>query len=375
MVRIAHLADTHLGYKQYNLLEREQDIYDVLEEIASKILEERVDIVLHSGDLFDSSRPPAKAYYEFKKFLSKLDKIKVYAILGDHDRPKKLGLPPHILFEDKIEILGISAASYSILNINGEEILIAGISNLSQRYREVLIEELKKLDIQAAKYKTSVLMLHQAIDKFSYGEVFELKLDELPRNFKYYALGHLHTRTRASHGEGELAYAGSTEIIRRDEISGWERRGKGFNLVDIEGGKVSVVEVKIESIRPQIRAKLSYANFQRELEALVNSIGEDAKLPVVHAIIEGREIDRQSVHQALNEALAGKTLLIRPEFKEESEEERELPSSININEFLKEYLQSEELAELGYELFKFLRYGDVEEAKKIAGEYFKKRGE
>ena len=38
MVRIAHLADTHLGYKQYNLEEREKDIYDVLEEIGDKIL-------------------------------------------------------------------------------------------------------------------------------------------------------------------------------------------------------------------------------------------------------------------------------------------------------------------------------------------------
>ncbi len=43
MVRIAHLADTHhLGYKQYNLDEREKDIYDGLFEISDKILEEHV---------------------------------------------------------------------------------------------------------------------------------------------------------------------------------------------------------------------------------------------------------------------------------------------------------------------------------------------
>ena len=34
MVRIAHFADTHLGYKQYNLDEREKDIYDALDEIG-----------------------------------------------------------------------------------------------------------------------------------------------------------------------------------------------------------------------------------------------------------------------------------------------------------------------------------------------------
>ncbi|MEM2991036.1 MAG: DNA repair exonuclease, partial [Halobacteria archaeon] len=262
MVRIAHLADTHLGYKQYNLEEREQDIYDALEEIASKILEESVDIVLHSGDLFDSWRPTARAYYEFKKFLNKLDKmkVKVYTILGDHDRPKKLGLPPHRLFEDKIEILGIASAEHRILKLNDEELFIAGISNLNRRYREVLLQELKKLDIQAAKYKKSILMLHQAIDKFAPEEVFEVKLEELPRNFKYIAMGHLHTRVRATHGNGELAYPGSIEILRRDEITGYEKHGKGFYLIDIEGDEARISEVKL-NVRPQIKAKLSYAEF------------------------------------------------------------------------------------------------------------------
>jgi exonuclease SbcD len=41
VVRIAHVADTHLGFRQYNLDEREQDIYEVMDEIADKILEER----------------------------------------------------------------------------------------------------------------------------------------------------------------------------------------------------------------------------------------------------------------------------------------------------------------------------------------------
>ena len=58
MVRIAHFADTHLGYKQYNLDEREKDIYTALDDIGEKILEEHADIVIHSGDLFDSPVPP-----------------------------------------------------------------------------------------------------------------------------------------------------------------------------------------------------------------------------------------------------------------------------------------------------------------------------
>ena len=376
MVRIAHLGDTHLGYRQYNLDEREQDIYDVLDEVADKILEEEVDIVVHSGDLFDSWRPTTQAYYVFKNFLNKLDrKVKIFTILGDHDSPKRRGMPPHMLFDDRIEILGINGADHRVLNLNGEEVLVAGISNLSRRYREILVEELKKLDVLAEKYKCSVLMLHQAIDKFfPFEEVFELKLDEVPRNFNYYAMGHLHARVRASHGSGELAYSGSTEIMRKKEIGEWEKHGKGFYVVDIEGERTSVREVNIGKIRPQISMKLSYADFQSELEDLASSLKDYAKLPIVHVAVEGKQIDRQGVHQALTEALAGKVLQVRPDFIEEADKRMvELkPGSFNINEMLSEYLQDKEISGLSFELYRCLRYGDVDEAKKIADEYFKR---
>jgi len=376
MIRIAHLADTHLGYKQYNLDEREQDLYDVLDETADKVLKERVDILIHSGDLFESARPTTRAYYEFKKFLSKLDgKIKIFTILGDHDTPKRRGMPPHMLFEDRIEILGITGADHRILRIDGEEVLIAGISHFGRRYRDLLIQELEKLDSLAAKYTTSILMLHQAIEKFfTREEVFELRLDEVPRNFRYCAMGHLHTRVRASHGDGELAYSGSTEIIRRDEIVGWEKHGKGCHIIDIDDEKIQINEFNAESIRPQMQVKLHYSNFQNDLETLVNSIQKSTKLPIVHANVEGKEIDRQYVYQALTEALADKALQIRPEINEAHERQLEeiKPGSFNINQILKEYLKDETTAELGYELFKLLRYGEVEEAKKVAEEYFSK---
>ena len=52
-MKFAHLADTHLGYRQFGLLEREKDFYEVFDKIIDKIIEEKVDFVIHSGDLFD----------------------------------------------------------------------------------------------------------------------------------------------------------------------------------------------------------------------------------------------------------------------------------------------------------------------------------
>lgn len=377
LVRVAHVSDTHLGFRQYNIDEREEDIYNAMEEIADKILKERAEIVVHTGDLFDSSRPTAKAYYAFKKFLSKLEgKVPFFSILGDHDSPKRRDMPPQTIFEDKIHILGIGSGSYEVMSIKGQEVLVAGISYLGQRYNELLKSELKKLDSIATKYSLSILMLHQAIDKFfPFEGLYDLRMDELPRNFSYYAMGHLHKRIRSSLGKGELAYAGSTEIIRDDEIQEWKSHGKGFYLIDIKKDNVEVNEINLESIRPQFKVKLNYDKLENEIKKLAESFKHYSKKPIVHIEVEGKQIDRQEVYQLLNEVLSNEVLHFR--YKIHEEEERKLEElktqTINVRDALKEYFNNdEELANFSYELFQKLRSKELDEAKEIAEEFLKK---
>jgi len=377
MVRIAHLADTHLGYRQYNLEEREKDIYDVMEEIGDKILEEHADIVIHSGDLFDSPRPTTQAYYAFKKFLKRLDgKAEFFAVLGDHDKPKVRSMPPHKLFDDQIQTLGVSGdAEHQQISVNSEKVLVVGISHLSRTYRSVLVDELKKLENLKMDCDCSVLVLHEAIDKFfPFEEACEIGLTELPRNFTYYAMGHLHARIKASHGKGELTYPGSSEIIRSDEIAGWKKFGKGFYIADINGDKVDVTEVNLESIRPQIEVKLSYARFKEELDEFIRSLDKGEKLPIVHVRVEGKEIDRQSVNQALNQALTGKVLTFRHAIIEESQMRLPeiKPGSFHINQVLSDYLKDKEVAQLAIDMLKHLRQGDTDGAKSVADGYFER---
>jgi len=377
MVRVAHLADTHLGYKQYNLDEREKDIYDALDEIGNKILEEHADIVVHCGDLFDSPRPTPQAYRAFKKFLSKLDgKAKVFAVLGDHDRPKSRGVAPHVLFEDQMQILGVGGtAQHQQVKVGGKDVLVAGLSNLSRTYRPLILEELKKLGGLQLNGKQGILLLHEGIDKFlPFEGAIELCLDEIPRNFDYVAMGHLHQRIKASFGEGELAYPGSSEIISRTEINGWKKIGKGFYVVDLEGDDVEVRDVNLECIRPQVEAKLNYAHLEDSLRELVKTFEGMLKLPLVHVVVEGKDIDRQSVHQTLTRALANVALGFRPEIVEDSE--MRLPElragSFNVNQVIQDFFKDEKVAGLALEMWKYLRVGDSDEAQKIADEYFQK---
>lgn len=380
MVRIAHLADTHLGCRQYNLEERENDIYDVLEEIGDRILEEHADIVVHSGDLFDSPRPPTRAYYAFRRFLRRLDaKVEFFAVLGDHDKPKVRGMPPHMLFDDQVKILGANGnAEHQELSVHGEKVLVAGISNLSRMYRPILVEELKKLESLKKDCDCHILMLHEAIDKFfPFEEACEICLTELPKSFTYYAMGHLHARIKASHGQGKLTYPGSSEIIRSDEIAGWKKSGKGFYIVDIHGEDVQVHDVNLERIRPQVQVKLDYSRFSEQLGEFAESLADNGKLPVVQVSVEGKEVDRQGVHQALTEALAGKVLTFRPTVVEEDQMRMpELkPRTFHVDQVLNDYLKDKEVAQLAVEILKHLRQGDTDGARGVADEYYGKFSE
>jgi hypothetical protein len=98
------------------------------------------------------------------------------------------------------------------------------------------------------------------------------------------------------------------------------------------------------------------------------------KAPVVQVCVEGRDIDRQAVHQTLSEALTGKVLTFRPTITEESEMRLpELkPGSFNVTQVLSDYFKKKEVAELANEMFKHLRQSDTQAAKDVADEYFRK---
>ena len=90
-MKFAHISDTHLGQRQYHLPVREQDIYDALKQAVNKSIEEKVDFVIFSGDIFQDKRPPNEAILLLMQqlILLKKNNIQSYFILGDHDKPKE----------------------------------------------------------------------------------------------------------------------------------------------------------------------------------------------------------------------------------------------------------------------------------------------
>ena len=96
-MRIAHLADTHLGYSAYGKADPESgrnqravDIENSFESAISDILTRDVDLVLHAGDVFHHTRPSWSTLTHFVRQMRRLEwaRIPVVVIAGNHDTPR-----------------------------------------------------------------------------------------------------------------------------------------------------------------------------------------------------------------------------------------------------------------------------------------------
>ena len=111
-----------------------------------------------------------------------------------------------------------------------------------------------------------------------------------------------------------------------------------------------------------------------KLESLVKQVERMEKQPIIHVLVEGKNIDRQNVHQTLTSALTGRVLTFRQEIVEENEQRLPdlKPGSFQVNKVIQDYFKDENTAGLALELWNHLRHRDIDEAKKVAEEYFQK---
>lgn len=97
-MRLVHLADLHIGYRQYQRLtpaginQREADVAGTFKRAIDRIIELRPDFVLIGGDVFHSVRPsnPAilHAFLQFARLVSALPDAKIVMVAGNHDTPR-----------------------------------------------------------------------------------------------------------------------------------------------------------------------------------------------------------------------------------------------------------------------------------------------
>jgi DNA repair exonuclease SbcCD nuclease subunit len=90
MTKILHVSDTHLGLRQYRSNVRRSDFADSFDAAVDIAIDEDVDAVIHTGDLFDDPSPNVPTVNRCLDAVSRLESedIPFLAIVGNHERKR-----------------------------------------------------------------------------------------------------------------------------------------------------------------------------------------------------------------------------------------------------------------------------------------------
>lgn len=251
-MKLAHIADPHLGIRQYHrqtpsgINQREADIAHAFRVAVDGVIEARPDAVVVAGDLFHSVRPTNAAivfaFHQFQRLREALPDAPVVLIAGNHDTPRSTETGSILrLFEelgvdvatDEPRRLSYPALDLSVLAVPHQALVGASRPSLrpeGDERRRVLvlhgeIEGVFPFDRSGAEYGGAVLGLEELA----------------PSEWSYVALGHYHVQHRVM---PRVWYAGSLDYVSPNlwgelvDESDHGLHGKGWLLVDVDRGTV-----------------------------------------------------------------------------------------------------------------------------------------
>jgi len=99
-MRLLHTSDWHLGQTLHNH-DRTYEHQCFLDWLADTLVEERIDVLLIAGDIFDTANPSSSAQRQLYRFLqqarARVPHLQVVVIAGNHDSPGRLEAPTPLL--------------------------------------------------------------------------------------------------------------------------------------------------------------------------------------------------------------------------------------------------------------------------------------
>lgn len=99
-MRLLHTSDWHLGQTLHNH-DRTYEHQCFLDWLADTLVDERIDVLLVAGDIFDTANPSSSAQRQLYRFLqqarARAPHLQVVVIAGNHDSPGRLEAPTPLL--------------------------------------------------------------------------------------------------------------------------------------------------------------------------------------------------------------------------------------------------------------------------------------
>ena len=295
----SHISDTHLGLQQYGLEEREQDIYDSFNQAIDISIKDHVDFVIFAGDIFHTPNPSGTAILQMANALKRLKESSIdsFFILGEHDISRMRATPVPYVYHN----LQFSKYVGSGKPVYHKDVMIAGFDKIRKNELQPFEEKFREIDILAKQHNGhKILVLHQGITEVNQFAA-ELNSSDLPKNFTYYAMGHLHDKSVKQFDQlgGPLAYPGSTEMTTSEGIKETE---KGFFEVDISSQEAKPNWIKLDT-RPQFSTKIESEDLDAAISAILEKISAFDKKPIVEIKIIGKDIERDVVQTKISQII------------------------------------------------------------------------
>jgi len=319
-MRLVHLADIHLGFRQYQrqtpmgINQREADVAISLRRVLDKVIELRPELVLIAGDVFHTVRPPnpaiLHAYLEFSRLVKALPATRIVMVAGNHDTALTAETSSILkLFSS----LGIDVVERSPrrLTLHEQDLSILAVPDMPNE-----IQQFKLEPDPAAKY--NVLVLHGEIEGVipRYGE----RLDRAPMKiarrdlhaelWDYVALGHYHVYTKV---EANAFYSGSLDYTSTNpwgEMAEEESAGhgtKGIIEYDLTTKTHTFHRIKPlrewKDLNPLHGGGMSAAALDEAIREVVDGCDGGIEDKIVRLVVREvpRHIVRELDHKALRE--------------------------------------------------------------------------
>lgn len=291
----SHISDTHLGLTQYGLQEREDDVYSVFNESIDTSIKDHVDFVIFAGDIFHVPNPSGTAILQMANALKRLKQndIESFFVLGEHDISRIRSSPIPYVYHN----LGFSKYVGQGIPVTYKDVLIAGFDKIRRGEMSKFYDRFSELDKIAASHQGhKILVMHQGISEINQF-AGELASTDLPKNFTYYAMGHLHDKflKQFSHLGGPIAYPGSIEMTTSEGI---KETQKGFYEVDLSSSEARPIWIKLDT-RPQLSDKVEFENLNESITKIIAKISSYAKKPIIEIKIHGSDIDSDVIQSQI----------------------------------------------------------------------------
>ena len=273
-MKVAHLSDLHLGIhlNGYNLIEDQKYILD---QILEKLVEEKTEVLIIAGDVYDNSVPASEPITLFDDFLYKLKQndIKTLIISGNHDSNERLSFGNRLLDDSGIYISPVFDGTVKKVVLSDEYgninfYLMPFIKPITVKpfypdseiktYNDAVKVVLDNISLN--KEERNILVAHQFVtgaatseSDVSVGGLDNISLD-LFDDFDYVALGHIHKPQNMGEGK-KVRYCGTPLKYSFSESD----QQKSITFIDVKSkGEMDFTYSDLKPLHEMVRIKGSY---------------------------------------------------------------------------------------------------------------------